>query len=145
MYTPNKPVKWSKKEEDILRDAFATSSPENLLDLLPGRKLSAIYRKASSLGLHRYKSNEWTSKELDILIELYPRMNARHIMPYLPGRSLSAIYRKASDLCLSAYDNTETDKIIQESYGSCSLSQIARRLGSCCSSVRFRARVLGLI
>lgn len=140
-----KPQPWTAEEKEILRRSYAASTADELLRLLPGRNLSAIYRKASGMGLRRTQTGEWTREEMDILSSLYSKLPARHIQPHLPGRSLSAIYHKASELCLTAYDNAETDRIISENFGLWSLSRIARRIGCCCSSVRSRAQVLGLI
>ena len=146
MYTHySKPARWTLTEIELLTRVYATATAGELISLFPKRNLSSIYRKASSMRLRRSNPNEWSDKELDILTKLYPIMPARQVMGYLPGRSLLAIYQKARNLCLSAYDNSETDVIIRSSFGSCSLSEIARRLGCSCSSVHYRAQVLGLI
>lgn len=138
--------KWTEKETALLRRHYATATWQELCSLLPGRSATSISRKASKLKLHRGNGSEdWTEEEMNILIRNYPRMQAKHLQALLPHRSLASIYRKANDLCLSAYDNTVTDRIIRENFGKSPLNQIAKQLGSYCSSIRYRAQALGLL
>ena len=52
-------TKWSKEEENILIENYASSTIEEILQLLPNRSKKAIYSKAHSLGLkyHNYNKN----------------------------------------------------------------------------------------
>lgn len=136
---------WNEREIAVLRELYADASREQILSLLPGRSYNTICRKASKLHIRRSVEGEWSDRELEILIRDYPLRKARHLLPLLPGRSLASIYRKARELSLQAYDNTAIDTAIRQQFGKCSLYRIAKDIGCCRSSIRYRAQLLGLL
>lgn len=141
----NNRMVWTEAEISLLSQHYATSSREELLQLLPQRSLASIYRRASKLGLRRHKDDDWTEMEVDILIKNYSLLRMKELQALLPNRTKGSIYMKAGELLLPAHDNKVIDETLMREYGKCSLNKIAQKLGCYRSSLRYRAQILGLL
>lgn len=53
-----KTKQWTKEEMDILSKHYPYMGAYHLLNLLPGRTLSSIYKKARYLGIGAYRTKE---------------------------------------------------------------------------------------
>ena len=54
-----KPKPWTLEEMNTLERHYPYMAAEHLLSLLPGRSLSAIYKKARYLGIRAYASKDF--------------------------------------------------------------------------------------
>lgn len=91
-----KVLKWTAEEQAILKQYYESTMPmDELLRLLPGRKLSAVFSRGRKLGLFR-PSRPWSKKELQILHQYYPS-EGRDVIHRLPGREFGAIRQKVRE------------------------------------------------
>lgn len=90
---------WSRSEEVILQTHFRTIGAEGLLDMLPGRSLCSIKRKANRLRLQGPHAFPWRSDEDQILIDHYTTHGAQYVAT-VTGRSVEAVWHRAHHLRL---------------------------------------------
>ena len=90
--------RWTKEEENFLRENYKTSTDEYLVKIL-GRNKQSIQRKAMRLGVD--KGIHWTKEEEDYLAEKWDNMKKENIAKKL-GRTVSAIETKAKRLKLGS-------------------------------------------
>lgn len=64
-------IKWSEKEDDILRDNYNLVNRKDLIELLPNRTPAAINIRASKLKLRRIR-NEYCNSDCSVLLEDSP-------------------------------------------------------------------------
>ncbi|PVZ80279.1 hypothetical protein C9426_33135 [Serratia sp. S1B] len=87
---------WTAEEEAILRKHYvAGAGIEQLLRLLPGRQVNAIFLKARRLGLT--SGRYWREAECQILREYYPEYGTAIAERWL-GRTEDSVKLKASEL-----------------------------------------------
>lgn len=87
---------WTEKEEAVLRTHYVAGMEiEQLLQLLPGRPICAVYSRAQRLGLIRGKY--WREEECQIVREYYPE-HGTAIVGRLPGRTTDLVKLKANEL-----------------------------------------------
>lgn len=76
--------KWTKEEEDILIDNYASIGGSGCKKLLNNRELSAIHAKAEKLGLkYSYNPNNWTEEDDNYLKVNYPLEGSKAIKELL--------------------------------------------------------------
>lgn len=106
--------RWTKEEIEILKKHYSTSTPDELLKLLPGRNIKAIKTKANKLGLSKTDETRslirtminkeriiWTDEEIEILKKYYPKYGPVWIQKHLlPHRGVQSIQVKANSLGL---------------------------------------------
>ena len=81
---------WSEEEDNIIVTHYATSTPEELEALLPGRKYVNICHRAAKLKI-RKPSKEFSSEEQQIIIDNVAKMTYTELATLLPGRSVTTI------------------------------------------------------
>lgn len=96
---------WSEAEKAVLIQHYASSkSLQEIMALLPGRKLSVMMVTAAKMGLTR-PENIWTEKELRCLRRYYP-VEGQAILRRLPEKSDEAIRDKARELAILSPGHT---------------------------------------
>ena len=109
-------TRWSTDEDNILRNNYSSTTCEELSNLLPGRSVDAISKRANTLNLK--KNNTWTNSEVDILIKLYPQIGG-DVSRHIPNHSRDACTDKANRLGIRCYPSRwteEEDKILKDNY-----------------------------
>ncbi len=89
----NKAFQWTEEEKNILRNSFADSSKDEIMELIPRKSYGSIYKLAETYGLKKskigfFKSLEqrssgfkpWTDDELKILINQYSSSTLQEIL-----------------------------------------------------------------
>lgn len=87
--------RWSKEEDDILRNTYSSCDQKQIMSLLPKRTWGAIHTRAiKSLGLSRNLVG-WTKEEDKILQEKYARHPKDILLNSLPRRTWQGIQSRA--------------------------------------------------
>ena len=149
-------LRWSQKEDEFLRENFSKMSHGELAEVLRRTK-RAVRARAKTLditrlggrGWRRYEDG-WTSSEDRYLTENYGEKRAEDIASYL-GRSVGAVYGRVMFLGIQKgrgwhprrYTPTEDD-YLRKHYATRPVREIAQALGRSYSSVKNRAKVLGV-
>lgn len=97
----NVKVRWSDWEIDMLKEHYLKKGKNGMVALLPHRTYSAIYLKATELGLItecESDINKWSDAELKILYSFYPKFGALGCIANGLVRTECAIIKKASTL-----------------------------------------------
>lgn len=89
--------KWSKEEDDILREHYPKIGPR-VITMLPGRSKSACTSRANALKI-KYLARNWSDDEDAILIEHFPKVGGG-VTALLPNRSGAACRIRAKKLGL---------------------------------------------
>jgi hypothetical protein len=152
---PTKPKrlgkKFTRKDDDILRESYGILPREELCELL-GRNDESIYKRARYLGLTK-KLKEWTDEELKYLIENYKSLSYDEIGRNL-GRTRKAITIKVFALGLDSkrdpfWSDIEIEylKKVYEDAGdeqSIQYDVLEEKFGRLRSNICRKARELGL-
>lgn len=102
---PRRPLtkpRWSKEEDDIIRQYYATEGSA-VYKRMSGRTKAACILRAKNIGIVcnkevRYqRENTWTEEELAILQEYYP-IEGRNVSERLPNRTASQCSAKANSM-----------------------------------------------
>lgn len=91
--------RWTKEEEQLLKQHYNVSNREQLEELFPDRDYLSIMKKASKLGIND-KKTKWTDVETEKLKRLYPITSMDVLLKELKGKTESAIQSKAKLLKL---------------------------------------------
>lgn len=67
---------WTEEELSVLKEKYATSSPEEIAALLKRGKTDVI-TKARAMGIKKKSANSWTDEEVAYLREFYPQIGDR--------------------------------------------------------------------
>lgn len=94
---------WSEEEVFILKEYYARSSKNEMMELLPNRSSISIGHKANRIGL-KNEMRTWTIDELDILRNGYSCLNKDELLKSLPKKRWTSIRHKAGELGLK-YDS----------------------------------------
>lgn len=89
--------KWSKEEEDILKQSTYSKTIEDVYDLIPHRSKDSIRGKLQGMGISVKNEKYWTPYEEDYLRSNLSEKTVHEISIAL-NRSEVAIYKKASNL-----------------------------------------------
>lgn len=138
---------WSHDEDDVLHQAFGKHSYQYIAELLEGRTPIACMRRAHRLGLlsRRY----WEPRELKQLAACADTREMAVLAQRL-GRTPDAVRMKATKLRLPFTNrkrpwSKQEDRIVRREYNRTPIDQLAAKINRTRSSVRFRAKVLGVL
>ena len=114
----NKYQRWTKEEDDIIREYYPIMGTE-VFTKLNDRTKSACLSRAVFLNVHK-ENNTWTKEEDDIIREYYPIIGYK-VVDKLPGRTISACRNRAIILKIKFNKlgkewTKEEDDIIREYY-----------------------------
>lgn len=138
---------WTAEEESILRQNADKCATE-LIDLLPGRSVTAIDIKRSRLGLTT-ASEAWSKEEIDLLRQFYAA-EGKKVAARFPNRTVTAVLHRAAQLGImtdvgaKVEWTAEEDAILREywaSEGDEVIKRLPNRSVFACAS---RASILGL-
>ena len=99
--------RWSDWELDILKEHYFEKGKNGMVALLPNRTYSAIYLKATELGLItecESDVNKWSDEELKILHNYYPKLGVLGCINNGLNRTECAIIKKANALGIKMSD-----------------------------------------
>lgn len=141
--------RWTETHDEVLRRSYGTVSADRIAEVL-GRTEHAVRKRAKVLGLSSKrgpKDTAWTEQQVADLRRLYPSAPWPMLTEAI-GKSRTAIQGKARQLGVRRRDPREVTApeldTIAALWGSCSASDIARRIGRDPSTVRFHAALMGL-
>ena len=141
--------RWTETHDEVLRRSYGTVSVDRIAGVL-GRTEYAVHKHARVLGLASRrgpKDKAWTEQQVADLRRLYPSAPWPMLTEAI-GKSRSAIQGKARQLGVRRRNPREVTApeldTIAARWGSCSASEIAKRIGRDQSTVRFRAALMGL-
>ncbi len=87
--------RWSKAEIKLLREEYSDTSKEELLAMLPRWTWKSIKKKASKIGIQKWKSVPWADEEVELLQNIYSIASKQKLLKLFPGRTMRAIVSKA--------------------------------------------------
>ena len=133
----NKYQRWTKEEDDIIREYYPVIGNE-VSNKLPGRSKKSCINRAKYLNIYIRKF--WTKEEDDIIREYYPTMGSK-VASKLPERSELTCVNRAGFLnvkckCKSEWTKEE-DEILREYYpimGTKVASKLPGRTEGACKS-----------
>lgn len=108
--------RWSSEENEELRNNYDTKNSAELHQLLPGRSIDSILKRASMHGLK--KLNKWTKEEEKLLKDLYPKIGGR-VSEFIHRHSRNACTDKANRMGLRYNPgqwSKEEDNILIKNY-----------------------------
>lgn len=85
---------WAPAEDEIVRSQYGRTPIEQLVELLPGRTMSAIQQRAFKIDAQTYRKPHWTAREDGLLAELYGTMSYKKLAEFFPNRSPRALKRR---------------------------------------------------
>lgn len=94
--------RWTREEDDILRQHVARLGAKRVARMLEGRDAGAVHDRCALLGIHIRR--RWTAEEDARLQSSYGRAKMRELRAAL-GRSSSTIYLRAHRLGLPVRSN----------------------------------------
>jgi hypothetical protein len=124
---------WSKREEEILREAWASGGKRAAMAALPGRTLKAIYDKTKRAGIRKPRWRLWSKEDEQRLRGMWGYETSTSIARAL-DRVPSGVYAKAMEIGLRSD--------VPEGYER--LSACARRMGYNLQSLRIILRWAGI-
>lgn len=140
---------WTDEEILFLKNYYPIKGCTYIANKI-GKKRSAVYRKASKLGLKiviNPSPNAYTPQDIITIKKYYP-LRGGHYVAKMLGRSPAAIHRKAKELRVERQSliewSQEEIEYLKKWYYKKRPSEIARRLKRSTGSVLVRARMLGL-
>lgn len=97
--------KWTIQDDDWLEENYNKSTPAELLERFPGRKLERIVRRASFIGVagKRYR---FTEEEDEIIRQQYNKLGAKKLHKLMPRHSPKSILNRANSM-LGVRKNSE--------------------------------------
>ena len=112
----NKYQRWTKEEDDIIREYYPTMGSK-VASKLPERSELTCVNRAGFLNVKCKCKSEWTKEEDEILREYYPIMGTK-VASKLPGRTEGACKSRAKRLNINIRNfwTKEEDDIIREYY-----------------------------
>lgn len=136
---------WSEAEDALLRQRYGSEGGPACVALLPGRKLSQVYRRAGQLGL--LGDPLWTAAEEQLLREHYVKLGPQGVQAMMPARTLSGIGTKAKRLGLRFKPpawTAEEDDTLRRLYPQGGSAPVAQATGREPKAVSERAKRLGV-
>ena len=141
--------RWTETHDEVLRRSYGTVSVDRIAGVL-GRTEYAVHKHARVLGLASRrgpKDTAWTEAQVADLKRLYPSAPWAMLTGAI-GKSKTAIQAKAKLMGIRRRRPREVTApeldTIAALWGSCSASDIARRIGRDPSTVRSHAALMGL-
>jgi hypothetical protein len=127
--------KWSREEENLLREIYNNVPQKDLLQYFPNRRFKSITSKAFRLGLGKYSrfpNRPWTEEDVTFLRDNYYKSPLKSISERL-HRPEHALSKKAQRIGLAkskTYIAWDNDSLIKERYqGGETCNQIAEDVG----------------
>jgi len=138
--------KWSKSEENFLREKYSELSTAEIAKAL-NRTIPSIMKKARELKLRKRPENWfWKEEERKFLKENWNKLSVEQLANKL-GRTPRAIKSQAAYLGLERKKrrwNQEEINFLKENYGKIPLDEIARKLNRSIFTIKSKAIDLGL-
>lgn len=112
---------WTEQEVDLLKEKYATTPRQDLLEIFEGRTWQSIRCKAQQLGLKRnddaisksrkfgnkHRKDIWSDEEINILKQFYPIGGSKLVNEKIPHRNRRAIITKANELGIRLEDRED--------------------------------------
>lgn len=147
--TQYKRARWSKEEDDYLREHYPWNPIKDTVEKL-NRSKSAVVQRASQLGLSSQlkKERAWSDEDIQFLEWAIKELGIQRCAEVI-GRSVSAVKcacrRHSIDMSTQNPDWTQDDvDLIKGHVGFAGLQDIASSLGRSLEAVLWKAREVGI-
>ena len=111
----DRPERWSRKEEALMRDNYESLGPTEMNQLIPNKTITAIKAKALTMGLKNKETRTWTEEEMEFMRNSYQTLSNKQIEKIL-NRSENSVQRKAEEMGLSHKKEPSSLELLVESW-----------------------------
>lgn len=137
--------RWSKEDEDLLKEIYPIMSKDEILSKFPERNWQAIQIRANRLNVTRL--NYFSQEEIDFIFENYDKLTYEEIAKEI-NRSLGTVSNKIRELGLIRQEfwNKEDEDILIKSFNQYSVEYISENIlkNRTKSSIYHRCQILKL-